>query len=110
MHGPMNIKILRLFADSGKIFRYQVSWKSDQWSRVASCGRAGKQGGMKKLILTFRNLTNVIKKKGQKKKTRKDIMNNVCSVSWYGHHHTYRFTILEQNTLLHQKLIQVSWN
>jgi len=65
---------------------------------------------MKKLILTFRNLANVIKKKGQKKKTRKEITSNMCSVSWYGHHHTYRFTILEQNTLLYQKLIHVSWN
>ena len=65
---------------------------------------------MKKLILTFRNLTGVIKKKRQKKKTRKDMMSKVCLVSWYDHHHKYRFTVSEQNMLLRQKLMHVSCN
>ena len=37
-------------------------------------------------------------------------MSTVCSVSWYDHHHTYFFTILEQNMLLRQKFIHVSCN
>jgi hypothetical protein len=54
----------------------------------AGRGGAGIEGGMKKLIFTFRNLANVIKKKGQKKKTRKDMLSIACSVSCSDHLHT----------------------
>ena len=49
--------------------------------------RRGRLAGMKELKLTFRNLEIVLKKKGRKK-TKKGIMGNVCSVSWYELHHS----------------------
>ena len=67
-------------------------------------------GGKYEESNTFRSLAKLRKNKRQKKKSGKGVLSNVRSVSCYGHHHTYRFTILEQNTLLRQKPTHVSWN
>jgi len=58
----------------------------------------------------FRNLSLVAKRKRQKKKSKKDMLSNVRSVSWYGHHNTYCFAMLELNTLLRRKHLHVSCN
>jgi len=73
---------------------------------VLGAGERGRHEGAN----TFRRLAKLRKNKRQKEKTSKDMLSNVRSVSRYGHHHTYRFTVLEQNTLLRQKRVHVAWN
>ena len=68
------------------------------------------EGGRYEGSNTFRRLAKLCKNKRRKEKTSKDMMSNVRSVSRYGHHHTYRFTVLEQNTLLRQKRVYVAWD
>jgi hypothetical protein len=77
---------------------------------VAVFSRCGGVGGKYEEANTFRSLAKLRKNKRQKKKSGKGMLSNVRSVSCYGHHHTYRLTILEQNTLLRQKPTHVSWN